>query len=321
VKLPKGAKTVGCKWIFKKNEGIPSVEDARFKARLVAKGYSQREGMDFNEIFSHVVKHSFIHVLLAMVALFDLELEQLDVKTAFLHGELEETIYMHQPEGFIVEGKEDHVCHLRIFLYGLKQSPRQWYKRFDSFMVRHGYTRSSHDSCVYYKQLSDGSFIYLLLYVDDMLIAAKNMLEIKRLKSLLSDEFEMKDLGAAKKILGMEIQRDRKAGKLYLSQKKYIEKVLERFGMQNSKLVSTPLATHFRLSAALAPQSEDKEQFMSHVPYSSAVGSIMYAMVCTRPDISQAVSVVSHYMANPSKFHWQAVNRHSVIYGELQMLV
>jgi hypothetical protein len=217
VKLPKGAKTVGCKWIFKKKEGILGVEDARFKAWLVAKGYSQREGMDFNEIFSLVVKHSSIRVLLAMVALFDLELEQLDVKTAFLHGELEETIYMHQPEGFIVEGKEDHFCQLRRSLYGLKQSPRHWYKHFDSFMVGHGYTRSNHDSCVYYMQLSDGSFVYLLLYVDDMLITAKNMLEIKRFKSLLSDGFEMKDLGAAKKILGMEIHKDRKAGKLYLS--------------------------------------------------------------------------------------------------------
>lgn len=260
--------------------------------------------MDFNEIFSLVVKHSYIRVLLALVALFDLELEQLDVKTAFLHGELEETIYMHQLEGFIVEGKEDHVCQLRRSLYGLKQSPRQWYKCFHSFMVRHGYIRSSHDSCVYYRQLSDGSFVYLLLYVDDMLIIAKNMLEIKRLKSLLSDEFEMKDLGDAKKILGMEIHRNRKVGKLYLSQKTYIEKVLECFGMQNSKPVSTSLAAHFRLLAALAPQTKEEEQFMSQVPCSSAVGSIMHDMVCTRLDISQAISVVSRYMANPSKVHW-----------------
>ena len=118
-----------------------------------------------------------------MVALFDLELEQLDVKTAFLHGELEETIYMHQPEGYIVQGKEDHVCLLNKSLYGLKQSPRQWYKRFDSFMLDHGYSRSKYDSCVYHRKSSDGSFIYLLLYVDDMLIASKSMQEINRLKS------------------------------------------------------------------------------------------------------------------------------------------
>jgi hypothetical protein len=152
-------------------------------------------------------------------------------------------------------------------------------------MVGHGYKRSSYDSYVYYRQLVDNSFVYLLLYVDDMLIAANSMLEIKRLKSLLGDEFEMKDLGAAKKILGIEIHWDRKAGKLYLSQKNYIKKVLEHFSMHNFKLVSTPLGAHFKLSAASAPQSEEEEQFMSCVPYSSAVGSIMYAMVCTHPYI------------------------------------
>jgi hypothetical protein len=173
-------------------------------------------------------------------------------------------------------------------------------------MVSHGCSRSNYDSCVYYKKLSVGSFVYLPLYVDDMLIAAKSMLEAKRLKSLLGDEFEMEDLGAAKKILGMKIHWQRKAGNLYLSPKIYIEKIIERFGMQNSKPVSTPLVAHFRLSAVLASQSEE-EQFMPRVPYSSTVGSIMYAMVCTSPDISQAVCVVSRYMANPGKLHWQAM--------------
>ena len=112
---------------------------------MVAKGYSQREGIDFNEVFSPVMRHSSIHVVLAMVALFDLELEQLDVKKAFLHGELKEQIYMHQLEGFVIEGKEDHVCLLKKSLYGLKQSPRQWYKRFDTFMIGHGYSdRKTH---------------------------------------------------------------------------------------------------------------------------------------------------------------------------------
>jgi hypothetical protein len=126
-------------------------------------------------------------------------------------------------------------------------------------MIGHGYTRSSYDSCVYYKQLADDTFVYLLLYVDDMLIIDKSMLEINTLKSLLGDEFEMKDLGAAKNILGMEIHRDRKVGKLYLPQKKYNEKVLEHFGMHNSKQMSTPLGAHFRLSVALALHSEEEE--------------------------------------------------------------
>lgn len=204
VKPPKGQKIVGCKWVFKIKEGTPG--DARFKARLVAKGYTQREGVNFNEVFSPVVKHSSIRVLLAMVALLDSELEQLDVKTAFLYGELEEQIYMHQPEGFEIRGKKDHVCLLKKSLYGLKQSPRQWYKRFDTFMVGNGYCRSGYDNCVYHKKLPNGSFIYLLLYVDDMLIAAKDMFEINRLKAQLSGEFEMKDLGVAKKSLGWRFE-------------------------------------------------------------------------------------------------------------------
>ena len=210
---------------------------------------------------------------------------------------------MKQPEGFEYQSKEDHVCLLKKSLYGLKQSPRQWYKRFDNFMLENAYSRSEYDSCVYYKKLADGSFIYLLLYVDDMLIACKNMSEINRLKAQLSSEFEMKNLGAAKKILGMEIHRDRKVGTLFLSQKTYIEKLLERFGMQDANSVSTPLAAHFKLSTALSPQTEEEVERMSRVPYASAVGSLMYAMVCTRPDISQAVSVVSRYMANPGKVH------------------
>ncbi|KAK5773528.1 hypothetical protein PVK06_049834 [Gossypium arboreum] len=263
VKLPKGKKAVRCKWVFKKKEGTPGVEEPRYKARLVAKGYSQIPGVDFTDVFSPVVKHSSIRALLGIVAMHDLELEQLDVKTAFLHGELEEDIYMQQPEGFIVSEKEDYVCLLKKSLYGLKQSPRQWYKRFDSFMTSHDFKRSSFDSCVYFKKNSDGSFVYLLLYVDDMLIAAKDKREIRKVKAQLSEEFEMKDLGPAKKILGMEILRDRKA---------------------NNEI-----------------------EYMSHVPYSSAVGSLMYAMVCSRPDLSYAVSAVSRYMANPGKEHWKVV--------------
>jgi transposase InsO family protein len=307
VKLPKGKRAIGCKWVYAKKEGTQGSKGIRYKARLVAKGFSQKEGVDYNEVFSPVVKHTSIRVILAIVAQFDLELEQLDVKTAFLHGNLEEEIFMKQPEGFEIAGNEEHVCKLKKSLYGLKQSPRQWYKRFDTFMMGQNYTRSEYDHCVYFKKLLDGSFIYLLLYVDDMLIAAKSMKEINILKTQLSKEFEMKDLGAARKILGMEIRREREKGTLYLSQRKYIEKIISRFGMENSKPVSTPLAAHFRLSADMSPSIEEEREYMSRVPYANAVGSLMYAMVCTRPDISHAVSMVSRYMANPGKEHWQAV--------------
>ncbi|PSS08126.1 Endonuclease [Actinidia chinensis var. chinensis] len=305
VQLPKGKKAIGCKWIYGKKEDTQGV---RFKARLVAKGYAQKEGIDYNEVFSPVVKHSSIRILLALVAQFDLELAQLDVKTAFLHGDLEEEIYMSQPDGFKVPGKDHLACRLKKSLYGLKQSPRQWYKRFDLFMDEHGYTRSQFDHCVYFRKLQDGSMIYLLLYVDDMLIASKSKVEIDRLKAQLSREFEMKDLGEAKKILGMEIKRDRVKGTVWLTQSQYLKKVLQRFGIDSStKPVSTPLASHFRLSASMSPHTEDERKHMENIPYANAVGALMYAMVCTRPDISHAVSMVSRYMHNPGKVHWQAV--------------
>jgi hypothetical protein len=305
--LPKGKKPIGCKWVFKKKEAVSEKEGERFKARLVAKGYSQRHGIDYDEVFSPVVRHTSIRAVLALVADQDLELEQLDVKTAFLHGNLEEEIFMEQPEGFKQLGTENLVCRLKKSLYGLKQSPRQWYKRFDSYMIQIGYTRCEYDCCVYVRILEDGSYIFLLLYVDDMLIAAKSMCEVNRLKSLLHKEFEMKDLGAAKKILGMEIRRDRGARKLWLSQKNYIMKVLEKFSMLDAKTVSTPLANHFRLSGSQCPKNEEEIENMSKVPYASAVGCLMYAMVCTRPDLAHAVSTVSRYMANPGREHWNAV--------------
>ncbi|GMI79054.1 hypothetical protein HRI_001574700 [Hibiscus trionum] len=306
--LLEGKRAIGCKWVFAKKDGSPSKKDVRYKARLVAKGYAQKEGIDYNEVFSPVVKHSSIRTLLALVAQLNLELAQLDVKTAFLHGDLEEEIYMTQPEGYVDAGGKKWVCKLNKSLYGLKQSPRQWYKRFDSFMRRQKYTRSKYDHCVYLRKLQDGSFIYLLLYVDDMLIASKSQQEIDKLKAQLNQEFEMKDLGEAKKILGMEISRDRRRGKLCLTQKQYLKKVLQCFGMNEStKHVSTPLASHLKLSSQLSPKTDEEREYMAKVPYANAVGSLMYAMVCTRPDISQAVGVVSRYMHDPGKGHWQAV--------------
>ncbi|KAJ4730101.1 Retrovirus-related Pol polyprotein from transposon TNT 1-94 [Melia azedarach] len=308
-KRPRDRKIVTCKWVYKKKEGETSVEGIKYKARVVARGFTQREGVDYNEIFSPVVRHTSIRVLLAIVAHQDLELEQLDVKTAFLHGELEDEIYMTQPDGFQVPGKEDYVCKLKKSLYGLKQSPRQWYKRFDSYMIEIGYTRSPYDCCVYYSKATNGSLIYLVLYVDDMLIAAENKSDVQKLKDLLSIEFEMKDLGAARKIQGMEIYRDRSKKKLFLSQKGYIQKILSRFGMSTAKPIDTPSDANAHLSVAFAPKSVEEKEYMSRVPYTSAVGSLMYAMVCTRPDLAQSVSVVSRFMGEPGKEHWQAVKR------------
>ncbi|KNA18313.1 hypothetical protein SOVF_071950, partial [Spinacia oleracea] len=189
-----------------------------------------------------------IRTVLGLAASLDLKLEQLDVKTAFLHGDLHEEIYMDQPGGFDEKGKDKLVFKLKKSLYGLKQAPRQWYRKFDSFMTSNGYKCTTADPCVYFRKFPGGNFIILLLYVDDMLIVGQDANVIQNLKKAFSKLFDMKDLGPSKKILGMEIARDRKVGKLWLSQEKYIEWVLERFNMKHAKPVSTPLATHFKLS-------------------------------------------------------------------------
>ncbi|KAH9791941.1 CCHC-type domain-containing protein [Citrus sinensis] len=198
-------------------KGINGFEPMKFKARLVAKGYTQNEGIYFKEVFSPVVRHASIRVILAITAVQDMELDQLDVKTAFLHGRLEEEILMSQPEGYEFPGKEDNT-------------------------------------------IKDGLYIYLLLYIDDMLVACKDREEIDKLKVLLNSEFEMKDLGYAKKILGMEIRRNRSKGIMFLSQEKYLRKVLETFDMSKAKPLQLPLASHFRLSNLQCPQTEAQKQ-------------------------------------------------------------
>ncbi|KAG7598335.1 Reverse transcriptase RNA-dependent DNA polymerase [Arabidopsis suecica] len=307
VQRPENQRIIGCRWIYKYKLGIPEVEEPRYKARLVAKGYAQREGVDYTEIFAPVVKHVSIRILLAIVAQEDLELEQLDVKTAFLHGELKEKIYMAPPEGYESMFKPNEVCLLNKSLYGLKQAPRQWNEKFDNYMTEIGFTRSNYDSCAYIKVLEEGSVMFLLLYVDDMLVAAKDKEAISQLKRELSIKFEMKDLGPAKKILGMQIIRDRPNGALWLSQGDYLNKILVTYNMEEAKLVTTPLGAHFKLSAATEEALAKDEEFMKSVPYSNAVGSIMYAMIGTRPDLAYPVGVISRYMSQPAKDHWLAV--------------
>ena len=302
--LPAGKKALHNKWVYRVKEEQNGSK--RYKARLVVKGFQQKEGIDYTDIFSPVVKLTTIRSVLSIVAAEDLHLEQLDVKTAFLHGDLDEEIYIQQPEGFSVKGKEKLVCKLQKSLYGLKQAPRQWYKKFDGFMQMNGYYKCNADHCCYFKRFQSG-YIILLLYVDDMLVAGSDMDEIRRLKKQLSSEFDMKDLGAAKQILGMRINRDKSKGTLELSQTEYIGRVLKRFNMSDAKAVSTPLASHFRLSKEQSPKTNEEESFMAKVPYASAIGSLMYAMVCTRPDIAHAVGAVSRFMTNPGKLHWEAV--------------
>ena len=308
VERPKNHKVIGNRWIFKLKPGVPGTDQPpRYKGRLVAKGYAQIEGIDYNEVFAPVVKHVSIRLLLSAVVHHDLELEQLDVKTAFLHRVLKERVYMEQPEGYVKKGQEKMVCLLRKSLYGLKQSPREWNHRFHTFMVEQNYRRSEYDPCVYMKGTSIEDVVYLLLYVDDMLIAAKEMRTVRRLKDQLSQEFEMKDLGAARRILGMDIYRDRSKGTLVLSQNDYLSKVLKTFGMMDCRAVSTPLGSQFKLQSLSKADEEKQGRDMENVPYSSAVGSLMYAMVGSRPDLAYAVGLVCRFMSKPGTKHWLAV--------------
>ena len=238
------------------------------------KGFNQKKGIDFEEIFSLVVKMSSICVALGLTTRLNLEVEQLDVKTAFLHGDLEKEIYMQKPERFEVKGKEKLICKSKKSLYGLKQALRQWYKKFDSFMMSHGYNRTTSDHCMFTKKYFDDDFIIFLLYVDDMLIIGHDSSKIDRLKRELSMSFAMKDLGSAKQILGMNVSRDRKDRKLWLSQESYIEKVLERFNLSKAKAIYSPLTGHLKLSLKQCPTSEKDMKEMSKVPCAFVIGSL-----------------------------------------------
>ncbi|KAL9258780.1 Retrovirus-related Pol polyprotein from transposon TNT 1-94-like protein [Drosera capensis] len=169
---------------------------------------------------------------------------------------------MVQPEGYQIARKENLVCKLTKSLYGLKQAPRQWYLKFDNFMSRSGYKKSDMDPYCYTRHFGS-SYIILLLYIDDMLVAGSNMEEINRLKEQLSEEFEMKDLGASKQILGISISRNRSEGSLILSQEKYIGKVLEKVSMQDAKDTCTPLGAHFNLTKKQSPKSDEDKTAMA----------------------------------------------------------
>ena len=307
VALPIGHKAVGSKWVFKtKRDSLGQIE--RHKARLVAKGFNQKEGIDYNETFSPVSKKDSLRIILALVAHFDLELHQMDVKTAFLNGSLEEEVYMSQPEGFVEDGKEDLVCLLRKSIYGLKQASRQWYIKFHDTITAFGFTENIVDQCIYLK-VSGSKFAFLVLYVDDILIASSDLSLLKETKSFLSSNFEMKDMGEASYVIGIEISRDRSQRTLGLSQKAYISKVLERFSMTGCNSSIVPIQKGDKLNLKQCPKSDEEHKRMQDIPYASIVGSLMYAQVCTRPDISFAVGVLGRYQSNPGMEHWKAAKK------------
>ena len=302
--MPDGVKPIGCKWVFKiktDKDGNVSV----YKARLVAKGFRQVHGIDYDETFSPVVMIRSIRIILAIAAYYDYEIWQMDVKTAFLNGYLEENVYMMQPEGFEDPKNPRKVCKLKKSIYGLKQASRSWNLRFDEVVKKFDFIRCEEEPCVY-KKFSGSKVAFLVLYVDDILLIGNDIPMLETVKEWLKKYFSMKDLGEAEYILGIKIYRDRSKRLIGLSQGTYIDKVLARFNMVNSKKGFLPMQHGLRLSKSQCPKTPGEIEKMSRIPYASAIGSIMYAMTCTRPDVAHALSMCSRYQSNPGEAHWCA---------------
>ncbi|KAM1561755.1 hypothetical protein ACFX1Z_004844 [Malus domestica] len=249
-----------------------------------------------------------MRVIMALTAHFDLELHQMDVKTAFLNGDLYEDIFMVQPPGFVKRGKEDMVCKLQKSIYGLKQASRQWFLKFDQVVTSHGFIENKMDDCIYLK-IRGSRFIFLVLYVDDILLASSDRQLLNETKHMLSTNFEMKDLGEAYYVLGIEIVRDRQRRCLGLSQKGYIERVLNRFNMEHCNKADVPVNKGDKFSRDQCPKNEHEIELMKMKPYASLVGSLMYANICTRPDLAFIVGLLGRFQSNPGEAHWVAAKK------------
>jgi len=306
VNVPKGTNVIGCKWVFKtKRDARGNI--IRFKARLVAKGYNQKEGIDYFETFSPVTRYSTLRVLFALAAYEGWELEQSDVTTAFLNAELDEEVYMEQPVPF-QERFGEGVCRLRKGLYGLKQANRNWNLKINDWLLQFGFDRSQVDPCLYVYR--DGVKVLILaLYVDDMTYASNCIVLIGRFKKEIADSFKLTHEGDLHFILGMEVIRDRMVRMLQVKQERYIKDVLKRFDMMDCAISMTPAEPGLKLTTEMCPTEYADKEVMKSRPYRELVGSLLYLSVCTRPDITQAVSVLTRYVANPGEQHWIAAKK------------
>ena len=294
VPRPKDRSVVSCRWVYDRKS------DGRFKARLVAKGFTQVWGEDYHETFSPVARFESIRYLFAHAALEDWDIDAMDVKTAFLNGDLDEEIFMEQPEGWVVPGKEDYVCLLKKAIYGLKQASRQWNIKIHESLLKQGFQRTYSDAGVYvYRRQRGDSVTIIVLYVDDLLLMGNSRKHIDGVKRALSSQYQMTDLGPALRFLGLRMRRDRASRILDIDQEEYIQAIIVNHQMADCKPARTPLPAGAVLEAS---QSEASAQLRKR--YQSLIGSLLYAMLGTRPDISFAVTRLSKYNANPSEAHW-----------------
>ena len=302
VPRPSDQKVIGCRWVYKIKRGVDG-SITRHKARLVARGYSQTEGIDYDEVFAPVAHATTIRTLLSFANSNDLEIHQLDVKTAFLHGVLDCDLYMEQPEGYENKEHPDYVCKLNKCLYGLKQSAKCWNELLDKHFTETGYTKADADGCLYIK-VESGRFVIMGVYVDDFIPVSNDTEFLKAEKAALAEKFEVVDNGNIEYFLKMAIKRDRQNRTLMISQPNYIEAILAKFGMLECKPVATPMDA----KASYDKLSDEDERF-DRTTYQQAIGCLTYLATHTRPDISASVGILSKFMADPGPTHWSGVKR------------
>ena len=298
VPAPPNVNLVGCKWVFKlKLNSDGSI--SRYKARLVAKGFHQQAGIDYHETFSPVIKPATVRLILAIAVSCNWSLRQLDVSNAFLHGLLKEEVYMTQPPGYMDSHHPSYVCKLHKSLYGLKQAPRAWFERFTFHLLHLGFTASMADSSLFIFH-SSGTIIYLLLYVDDIIVTGNNSAQISSFIAALSQVFELKDLGPLSYFLGIQISPTKYG--ITLTQSKYASDILHRFNMSNSKPVKTPCCPATRLVPHTGVSLADPTE------YRSLVGALQY-LTFTRPDLAFSVQQLCQFMSKPTSTHMEAAKR------------
>lgn len=300
VELPPGRKAIDCLWVYALKRDVANAIRGH-KARLVAKGCSQIPGQDFVETYSPVARQESLRASIAVAALLRMHAHQMDVVAAFLHGVLDEEIYMRQPPGY--DDGSGRVWRLRKAIYGLKQAGRVWNIKLNQDFSALHFRQLSADSCVFTRNV-DGHLVIIINHVDDMTVLCSDLDVMSRIKKEIASRLEVKDLGEIRKYLGMEINCDRDTGLYSIHQVHYINDILERFGMANSNPVHAPLDPKVHLSATPLDVQPD-----TSFPYSAAVGALMYAAVGTRPDIAFAVQHLAQFTSRPSPEHITAVKR------------
>jgi transposase InsO family protein len=308
VPRPAHKNIIGSKWVYRlKRKADGSID--KYKARLVARGFTQIYGVDYFDTYSPVAKMASVRTILAMAARFDWDIESFDFNGAYLNGTLDddEELYMHEPPGYETQG-EHKVKRLHKSLYGLKQAGRKWYDTLTRTLADLGFCVSSADPGVFLAKL-EGHLLILAIHVDDCILTGSSPELISQYKSKLNDCYALTDLGPINWLLGIKITRDRSARTISLSQTSYIDSILFRFGLSDAKSYSTPMVPGVIHSRNDCPSDPTEVDQMKKTPYREAIGSLMYASVATRPDITYAVSALSRFLDNPGSIHWEAAKR------------